>query len=300
MAKQANVLYQLPIEEMHGRLATKQQNITYSGQRYGEDTLKLGDGKHTATNYEQYVVLTRRRGKNLFYVKSRTTVSNSIGTTFARALLALTTPLVDWYLTSPKDTAQLLQYNQFIASYDYFGQQKTIREYLASRIMECVKAKQEYITFYTVPDAQGISQVENLILNPYREINSNPPTLGPTGSAVQYGNKGNDAGLIQAYLQYFARLQNATAHTINVIRVATGQRYSVTFNVAATTSIDDLDGGLQNYAYEILLTDAVVSSVTIYNRQGLVLLKGKPYTDKTLTTEVQDSAAVNTFTTWYI
>lgn len=300
MAKQANVLYQLPIEEMHGRLATKQQNITYSGQRNGEDTLKLGDGKHTATNYEQYVVLTRRRGKNLFYVKSRTTVSNSIGTTFARALLALTTPLVDWYLSSPKSTAELLQYNQFVASYEFFGQQKTIREYLASRIMECVKAKQEYITFYTVPDAQGISQVENLIKNPFRDINSEPPILGTTGATTTFGKKGNDSGLIQAYLPYFARLQNATAHTINVIRVATGQKYSLTFNVAATTTMDDIDASTQYQAAELSDADGEIESVTLYNRKGLVLLKGKPYTDETLTTAVGVGTAINTFTTWYI
>ena len=124
MAKETSVFYKLPIEEMRGKLATKQDGIMYAGQEQGDNTLSVGVGKHAATNFEKYIVLTKTRGKNRFYVKSRTSVTNSIGTVNTRAILALAMPLVDAMYARRDDSVQM---DGLKIAYQYYQKGETLR-----------------------------------------------------------------------------------------------------------------------------------------------------------------------------
>lgn len=169
MAKQPTVSFKLAVDEMRGKLATKQTNIRYAGQRRGQKVSDLPLGKHEATNFEEYIVLTKRRGKQMFYVKSRTTVNNSRVSLAVRATTALASPLVDFIYELYQGGGAVI-FSQLEASYVKWGGDMTIREYITSLVVNAMNAggAGEEISFV---DADGTTS-RVLCANPYFEYNT--------------------------------------------------------------------------------------------------------------------------------
>ena len=168
MAKDSTVFFKLPIEEMRGKLATKQKNLRYSGQEEDQKVTDMELGKHDATNFEKYLVLTKRRNKQMFYVKSRTSVKNTRASMAVRAVTALASPLVDFiYQLYQRGGAIVL--TQLEDSYIKWGGNMSIREYITSIVVNTMNAGAygEEIAF---TNAEGTTQV--LCANPYYEYNT--------------------------------------------------------------------------------------------------------------------------------
>ena len=196
MAKQSSVFFKLPIEDMRGKLATKQMPIMYSGQEKGQNTLSIGEGLHQATNFEKYIVLTNRRTKNFFYVKSRTSVRNTLGTNFQRATLAVAADIAD-YMKPFLEDGTFLNVQQ---AFQYWGDGKTFREWLTAVAMAAISQKLEYITCQSVPDAQtGLVTDLLLMKNPLYSFDMTASEVRPEGvlSGAVYTDDNRTKGLLQ-------------------------------------------------------------------------------------------------------
>ena len=159
MAKKSTVFYKLPVEDMRGKLATKQQQITYAGQQAGETPYDLTAGKKEATNFEKYIVLTKRRGVNRFYVKSRVAVNNTTAMVAAKAALGAASSIalrvVNAFLNAAEQTGGLVV-DRITAATSYYNQQNgtnlTNREYVAKFIVPQLRNRRGLLTCPDVPD----------------------------------------------------------------------------------------------------------------------------------------------------
>lgn len=95
MAKRSTMAFALPVEEMRGKLATKQQEITYQGQGTDQTPYDLAAGKKSANNFHKYFVGQKRNNKQFFYVKSRTSINNTAPMKAAKAALGSAGVLFD-------------------------------------------------------------------------------------------------------------------------------------------------------------------------------------------------------------
>lgn len=295
MAKDASVFYKLPIEEMRGKLATKQDGILYAGQERGENTLSIGDGNHPATNFEKYIVVTKSRGKNRFYVKSRTTVANSTGTINTRSILALAMPLVDAIYSRRNDAVEMVAFKE---AYQFYQKGETLREYLTRVVVESIRRGKTNIEYLSKPNHQGLYEYVSLIANPYVSFNTSAPLVFVGGTT--YGSKQNEARVIQEYLQYRAIQMNAQIVRIKVHDTVSGSTYTMAIVAEQDTPIGDYDGSTQGVAYRLAETNEVISSITLFPFKLDYAVSGKPYLDAAKTQEVVPSTIINTVTDLYI
>lgn len=283
MAKQPTVSFKLAVDEMRGKLATKQKNIRYSGQMRGQKVSDLAPGKHEATNFEEYIVLTKRRGKQMFYVKSRTTVNNSRASLAVRATTALASPLVDFIYELYQGGGATI-FNQLEASYIKWGGDMTIREYITSLVASTVNsgAYGEEIVF---ADEDGNNQV--LCANPYFEYNTAADRCAFTigGTTVVYTNYQPIRGRFRTAMQnYYGKLIMSDTSTPITIQVkdTTGRK-------SRNITLQTVSGGTYGATLKSTTQGAGLSAVfdtpmsggtealnflTIYKEDGTVLMSG--------------------------
>lgn len=279
MAKKSSVFYKLPIEDMRGKLATKQKLIMYSGQEEGQNTLSIGEGLHQATNFEKYIVLTKRRSKNFFYVKSRTSVRNTLGTNFQRATLAVAADLAD-YMKPFLEDGTFLNVQQ---AFQYWGAGKTFREWLTSLAMEAISANHEYISCQSVPDPQsGLVVTNEIMKNPLYSFDTVASEIRPEGvlSGAVYTDDKRTKGLLQEYFRYYANMMSAEKKSIAVVSGSTGRKYPIVLLYQTGTPSDTfaaLKGTVQGAAYDVLFdssTPGIMNNFSIIDKNGVIRLTG--------------------------
>lgn len=283
MAKESTVSFKLAVDEMRGKLATKQKNIRYSGQQKGQKVSELAPGKHDATNFEEYIVLTKRRGKQMFYVKSRTSVNNSRASLAVRATTALASPLVDFIYQLYQGGGAAV-FTQLEESYIKWGGDMTIREYITSLVANAMNAGGygEQITFV---DDEGTTQV--LCDNPYFEYNTpaNRCSFTIGDATIVYTNYQPIRARFRTAMQnYFGKIilsDNSTPITIQVkdttgrksryitLQTVSGGTYGVTLK--ATTQ-----GAGLGAVFDDMTGTGVLDTLTIYKEDGTVLMQGTP------------------------
>lgn len=301
MAKGTNVFYKLPIEEMRGKLATKQDGILYAGQEQGENTLSLGTGNHSATNFEKYIVLTKTRGKNRFYVKSRTTVANSTGTINTRTILALAMPLVDAIYARRDDSVEMVALKE---AYQFYQKGETLREYLTRIVVENIRRGKTNIEYLSKPNQQGLTEYVSLMPNPYAAYNTVAPTI-LTGGRV-FGSQGSEAKIIQEYLKYRALQMNAQKYTIKLHDTTTGSTYQIAFVAMESTTFGNLIGStgtertLQAKVYEMTSSGEQVREIKLYPFKLDYAVSGVPFLDAAKTQALAPSAVISETTDLYI
>lgn len=157
MAKKSNVFYKLPIEDMRGKLATKQKDIVYSSQQAGETPYDLTEGKKESTNFEKYIVLTKRNGKNRFYVKSRTAVNNTTPQLAAKAALGAAASLAILIADNALNgEAGGLTVDRIVAANDFYNKQNgtelTVREYITQQIVPQLRSRSTNLYVDDIPE----------------------------------------------------------------------------------------------------------------------------------------------------
>lgn len=292
--KKETVFYKLPIENMRGKLATKQDGIMYAGQSKGENTLALESGKHDATNFSKYIVLTVRRGINRFYVKSRTAIKNTVGTIYARVTLLLSMLLVDELYKEYK--AGSVRMNAFRTSFDYWGQGMTFREYLSSVVIKCIRDRLEDISYKSVPNAQGVYTNETICSNPYKSFITSAPLV----NSVNFASTASVAGKIQKNLRYFAAAQDASNYLVKVINSVTGSNVEIVFNGQSATTIGDIVSTLQGTAFSLEADNDQINNIVVRNEEGVILMQGTPYANQELTTPIAANTLLPSLTTMYL
>lgn len=296
MAKGSSVFYKLPIEEMRGKLATKQDGIMYAGQEQGNNTLSIGDGKHAATNFEKYIVVTKSRGKNRFYVKSRTTVANSTGTINTRAILALAMPLVDAIYARRDDAVQMVAFKE---AYKFYQKGETLREYLTRVVVECIRRGEENIEYLSKPNQEGLSEYVTLVSNPYKAYNTASPAIF-VGSQV-FGRQEKEAKIIQEYLKYRALQMSALRINIRLHDTVNGSTYE--FALLAEndeTTLEQLNGATQANALGISMREQTLERIIVIPFNKNYAIVGKPFLDETKKQIVPTSTKISSITDLYI
>lgn len=293
MAKETSVFYKLPIEEMRGKLATKQDGIMYAGQEQGQNTLSIGEGSHAATNFEKYIVLTKRRGKNRFYVKSRTTVTNTMATNFRRASIALASALADYVIPYVKTE---LSYKQLREAFEYDGNGKTLREYIVAACLRAFERGDQIISVLSAPlDDSGVRTNVEIINNPVYANSVLATTIKASAldpSTPYFTQLATRAAIVQEYIRYFAAVMNCVQAPITVIDTKTGRKYETMFVATALDQplVSIGDGSVQSDTYRIQFAGSpeapMLDSITIYNRTRDIAITGKPYLDEEKTQEV--------------
>lgn len=283
MAKQSSVFYKLPIEDMRGKLATKQKSIMYSGQEEGQNTLSIGEGLHQATNFEKYIVLTKRRSKNFFYVKSRTSVRNTIGTNFQRATLAVAADIAD-YMKPFLEGGTFLNVQK---AFQYWGTGKTFREWLTSLAMASIGDKREYITCQSEPDAQtGLVTELQLMKNPLYSFDTIASEIRPEGAlkGAVYTDNNHTKGLLQEYFRYYSRMLDANRKNITVVSGSTGRKYPIVLLYQTGSPSDTfavLKNTVQGAVYDAKFTSTVpgtLNNFSVIDKNGVIRITGKQLT----------------------
>lgn len=296
MAKESSVFYKLPIEEMRGKLATKQDGIMYAGQEQGNNTLSIGDGNHAATNFEKYIVLTKSRGKNRFYVKSRTTVANSTGTINTRAILALAMPFVDAIYARRDDAVEMVAFKE---AYQFYQKGETLREYLTRVVVESIRRGKTNIEYLSKPNQQGLSEYVSLIANPYKAFSTAAPMIFTNGDT--YGDDARDAKIIQEYLKYRAVQMGANLYSIKVHDTITGTTYKMTLLANPDSTMQSLDRTLQARAYRVVAAkEGTIESATLFPFELDYAISGQPWLDAEKTTPLVMSTVISTITDLYL
>lgn len=293
MAKQASVFYKLPIEEMRGKLATKQDGIMYAGQEQGENTLSIGDGSHAATNFEKYIVVTKSRGKNRFYVKSRTTVANTTGTVNTRAILALAMPLVDAIYARRDDEVVMVAFKE---AYEYYKKNETLREYITKIVVESIRRGKANIEYQSVPTSTGITEKVALMDNPLNVYNRQAVTV--MGS-LAYGANPKEARSIQEYVKYRAVQMGGLIKKINVHDTVSGSTYQMVWVVQRET-FGDMSGTTQGVAFGIEVSESAVTIMTLRPFKLDYAVTGVPYLDAAKTQVLAPSTVIANITDLYI
>lgn len=303
-------MYKFGIDAVQGKLATKQTDIAYAGQKEGEPVINLPFGKHEAVNFDKYMVTTRRRGKNFFYIKSRTAVRNTLANTFNRSLLAiaqnLATYLVEYVL-------EATEYDGLREAFAYYAPKMTLREYLISLICQAVTLRKQYITYTSVPDERtGMTTEENIILNPLFSYDMNSDSIiaeDRQGQPVSWLTNNSAAlKLLQNYLKFQARNMSADTHKINIVDTRNGRKYERTLlyeeGDAPSGTFEGLRGTVQGYSYLVLYSGtektSYVQRFAVIDNKGVIVLMGQPYLDEDKTQQVTSDTIITDVTNLYV
>lgn len=283
MAKNASVFYKLPIEVMRGKLATKQKDIRYEGQAEGESIISLGLGKKQAVNFEKYIVLTNRNGKNSFYVKSATAVGNTIGSLYNRLVMILTAVLVDHLYRQYQ--AGALELRPVEQSLKDWGEGKTMKEYMTSFVSYSIRNRQNTITYWGEVTPQGIAERVDLCDNPYKSY----VTPAETIAGEEFPSSGREQYLLQQNLHFWAAAMDSTPRRIDVIETISGRTRTMYLNAQSNTTYGDLVGATQGVVWGLKADTAKqteVGSLAIRDKNGTIIVTGKPYKNDTKTDPV--------------
>lgn len=144
--------FKMPFEELRGKLATKQQGITYSGQEAGTNASTLTVGKHAATNFSKYIVAYRRRGVNRFMVKSNTTMHQTNQAVRAKASMAFAIMYADYVLAQAVEGSDLRNNLEALKrAYDQrYTNTQTLREWIIGQFVPQVLMSS--LLGYSLPD----------------------------------------------------------------------------------------------------------------------------------------------------
>lgn len=297
MAKNASVFYKLPIDVLRGKLATKQDDIRYEGQAAGESILSLGLGKKQAVNFEKYIVLTNRNGKNSFYVKSTTAVGNTVGSMYNRTAMILTATLVDFlYKIYQAGSIELRVLDQSLQDW---GGGKTMREYMTSFVNWSIRNRQNTIQYWGPKNQQGIAERVDLMDNPFKSFVS----AGVGMSGVDFPSTGRQRYLLQQNMRYFAVAMDSTAVRIDVQSVVSGIKRPVFLNVQSATTLAELANTNQSRVWDVkadTTKPTELGSISILDENGMVILSGKPYKDAAKTQPVLLTDVVYNLTSLFI
>lgn len=297
MAKNASVFYKLPIDVMRGKLATKQEDIRYEGQAEGESILSLGLGKKQAVNFEKYIVLTNRNGKNSFYVKSATAVRNSVGSVYNRMVMLLTAVLVDHlYKQYKAGSIELLALDQSLA---VWGEGKTMKEYMTSFVSRSIRNRSNTIQYLEAGTPGSVAVWDDLCDNPFKSFTTPAENI----AGVLFPSSGREKYLLQQNLRFFAAAMDSTPVEIKVVETVSGRTRPMYLNVQSNTTVSDLVATVQGAAWGILADMSDPTSeftIQILDKNGVTIMSGKPYKDAAKTEPVQLSDVVFNTTTLYI
>lgn len=211
--------FKMPFDELRGKLATKQQDIIYSGQEPGTNASTLTEGKHAATNFSKYIVSYRRRGINRFMVKSNTTINQTIQAVRAKAAMSFAIIYADYVLAQAVEGSDLLANLQALKhAYDTrFPNTQTLREWIIGQFVPQVLTQS--LLGYSLPDYRqaGVYRRATIVTQGFPEDTAD----------IESTIKGTTAtGTVGAYLatKYDER---AMAGAWNTIRTYMGQTSSV-------------------------------------------------------------------------
>lgn len=144
--------FKMPFEELRGKLATKQQGITYSGQETGTKASTLTEGKHAATNFSKYIVAYKRRGVNRFMVKSNTTMHQTNQAVRTKAKMAFAVIYADFVLAQAVEGSDLRKNLEALKrAYDQrYPNTQTLREWIVGQFVPQVLLSS--LLGYSLPD----------------------------------------------------------------------------------------------------------------------------------------------------
>ena len=289
MAKTASVYFNVAIEEMRGKLAKKQTDIRYSGQKNGETPYNLPIGKHGSTNFDNYIVLSKRRGKNMFYVKTATSVGVSTTTKTMQAINGFAYSFASYVNGVAKSDNQL---RELIASYEKWrNENETLREYITRVILFSINRSDEYISY---PDGGGSIRIINLCKNPI--YSANVQLTSPTDSLVinYVFNQISGQRVVQKFLSGFNNVWRVQEYSIEVV---TPLQRHIQMKLYAEDFTNLTFGAIQNttqgMCYAIKTSDVVgednITSITIYDGKGNVVVSGQPYRNEVRTEELSSN-----------
>lgn len=295
---------------MRGKLATKQQQIAYSGQAAGETPYDLTAGKKEATNFEKYIVLTKRRGVNRFYVKSRVAVNNTTAMVAAKAALgagsSIAQRVVAEFMRQAEQSGGLVV-DQITAATRYYNQKNnenlTTREYVAKYIVPQLRNRQALLTCPDVPD-------EEQMVTPTISLGHNTfvdDSAYSAASGIATGFPGSNAERA-AFRKFMGMLSLHGDGVVLKIRTITG---TTSDPILGTQDFEVRTGrtsiGLQNVnigqhaassfgaAYN-MTQDGTDILMSLYDKRGNLVHRGKLYraqTDGQTTTYVPVSEGEN-------
>ena len=163
--------FKMPFDELRGKLATKQQGITYSGQEAGTNASTITTGKHAATNFSKYIVSYRRRGVNRFMVKSNTTMHQTNQAVRTKAKMAFAIMYADYVLAQAVEGSDLRNNLEALKrAYDVrYPNTQTLREWIIGQFAPQVLA--QALLGYSLPDyrQQGVYKRATIVTQGFPE-----------------------------------------------------------------------------------------------------------------------------------
>jgi len=170
------VAFKMPIEDLRGKLATRQKGIAYEGQK-GDNPFYSLDGKRQSTNYSKNIVLYNRRGKSHFFVKSKTGINLSRRQRVAMMYLAVANEMAkyimaDLSLWSSLQAAWRLDARNFV----------TLRDFVVSSLIPALREGNQDLIIqaldeYGLPVSEGAGTVP---------VGDNP--LNMSGSTCEFAS----------------------------------------------------------------------------------------------------------------
>lgn len=311
MSKGSNVFYKLPFEDLRGKLAIKQTDIKYSGQRDTEAAFDLPTGKHQAVNYDSCIVLSKRRGSNRFYVKKNTTINITRRAQVNKAILGICASLtarMAKMIIADLDSGND-DYADLYAAYEYYANGKTFREWLTSIVYNGVISQDTLFEYDEVPDPDtGEIQTVAFAGNPFRSASLD---IQVDGGSITYGYTYENWAEKQVYQKFYKTLatlwQPANTQVIKIIRKDLAEyELSILFQTAADGSktVQDYISSIQGNAFWAFLgqdeQQQDIYGAVIYRSDGRLWAKGQLFTDEARTTPLDPSAALDTLTTLYL
>ena len=270
--------FKMPFEELRGKLATKQQGITYSGQEAGTNASTLTTGKHAATNFSKYIVAYKRRGVNRFMVKSNTTMHQTNQAVRTKAKMAFAIIYADYVLAQAVEGSDLRNNLEALKrAYDVrYPNTQTLREWIIGQFAPQVLT--QVLLGYSLPDYRqaGLYHRQTIVTQGFGEATAtiDSTVLGTTTAqrVVDYLNARYDvlanSGAWNTIRTYMA--QSSVVHqrfmpvTIEGVKTLcvfptnnTGQLVSGLPSEAVDVNIDETTNGI----YMILFKSSTMKAI---------------------------------------
>lgn len=288
--------FKMPFEELRGKLATKQQGITYSGQEEGTNASTLSTGKHAATNFSKYIVAYKRRGVSRFMVKSNTTMHQTNQAVRAKASMAFAIMYADYVLAQAVEGSDLRNNLEALKrAYDQrYPNTQTLREWIVGQFVPQVLLRS--LLGYSLPDYRqaGVFRSQTVVTKGFGGIDAtiDSTILGST-TAVIIG-------------EYLEQKYDVTANSgaYNTIRTYMAQSIAVhqrfmpvtiegvkTMCVIPTNNKGQLVGGLPSQAIEVVAGESKQVSAILFKASTLKPIGGGKryslYKDAEMTTPLK-------------
>lgn len=298
MAKRESVYYALPVEEMRGKLATKQKPITYGGQTADMTPYDLTDGVHQSNNFRRYVVLTKTRGKNRFYVKSKLSVNVSRRTKFTQAVLGLGADIARHLYPVVTNGLNSNIYDALV--YRRQDGQSEL-DVLTSVVIEGLRRKREYFEILSRPDiSTGLPTILQIAGNPF----CSPDVIyADSELGESYTKKPSECRNTQKFYSIFNDvLYQESLATITVETSDLRTKQIQLFVPQGGAESESVFNTIIGHAYASYQTVGaqVLFIMTIYNDKGSVWGTGELYTDSARTSKVVRNTPITDGMTLYL